>query len=172
MISGDRRDSIIVRVRVCRLLSCCLGAALLVSVGGRTLHAQTPPAGTLRCDVSGSVSFIIGSSRSLECTYQPTNGPTEFYSGRINKLGVDIGFLRSGVIIWGVLAPGIAGVSGALTGSYVGVSAEVAAGAGLGANALVSGNKIMLNPISIQGTTGINIAAGISGLTLDFVGSR
>lgn len=144
--------------------------ALAVIAMAAEAVAQTPPAGVLRCDVSGGVSFIFGSSRALECVYSPNDGrPPEFYNGRIRKFGVDVGFVRSGVIVWGVVSPGMAGRPGALAGSYGGVSADVAAGAGVGANALIGGNRIMLNPISVQGLTGLNVAAGIAGLDLEYV---
>ncbi|MGI9385240.1 MAG: DUF992 domain-containing protein [Methyloligellaceae bacterium] len=136
------------------------------------LQAQrpaSPPEGVLRCDVSGGVSFIIGSTRRLECVYSPTQGPAEFYKGRINKFGVDVGFLKAGVIVWSVLSPGVNKRRGALAGTYVGVSAQVAAVRGVGANALVAANKIMLNPLSVEGLRGVNVAAGISGLRLDYV---
>ena len=46
-------------------------------------------------------------------------------------------------------------------------------GVGLGANALVGGSSrsIALQPLSIEGTTGLNVAAGIGWLTLHFHGS-
>ena len=40
---------------------------------------------------------------------------------------------------------------------------------GVGANALVSTNKIMLNPLSVEGVKGISIAAGVTGLKLDYL---
>ena len=59
---------------------------------------------------------------------------------------------------------------GALAGSYGGATASAAAGVGVGANVLVggSGNTISLQPISIEGMTGLNIAAGVAALTLTF----
>jgi hypothetical protein len=42
--------------------------------------------------------------------------------------------------------------------------------AGVGANALVGGNDrtVALQPISIQGQAGLNLAAGVAGLELRF----
>lgn len=159
-------------MKACRIGAAAFAAAIALAAGVPSAAAQTPPEGVLRCDVSGGLSFIFGSTRKLECVYAPPQGPTEYYDGRITKFGVDIGFLRSGVIVWGVIAPGIAGRTGALGGNYVGVSAQIAAGAGVGANALISGNKIMLNPISVEGTTGLNVAAGISGLALNYISQQ
>jgi Protein of unknown function (DUF992) len=59
---------------------------------------------------------------------------------------------------------------GALTGNYVGLSADVAAGLGAGANALIGGNKVVLQPLSVSGNIGINLAAGIGDITLTYVG--
>ena len=68
---------------------------------------------------------------------------------------------------WVVFAPGSIS-PGALQGSYGGASAEVSAGLGLGANALIGGfnGSIALQPLSIQGQTGLNIAAGVASLEL------
>jgi hypothetical protein len=57
---------------------------------------------------------------------------------------------------------------GALSGTYSGVGAQATAGAGLGANVLVggTGNAFSLQPVSIQGQTGINVAAGVTTITL------
>ncbi|HEV1999308.1 MAG TPA: DUF992 domain-containing protein, partial [Xanthobacteraceae bacterium] len=49
-----------------------------------------------------------------------------------------------------------------------GASAGVAVGAGVGANALWGGsnNTIALQPISVEGSMGVGIAAGVAGLEL------
>jgi Protein of unknown function (DUF992) len=46
----------------------------------------------------------------------------------------------------------------------------VAAGLGAGANALIGGNKVVLQPLSVSGDIGINLAAGIGDITLTYVG--
>ena len=126
-------------------------------------------AGYLRCDVAGNVSFIFGSSRSLKCSYE-TSGThrVDSYTGRIKQYGIDIGYQKSGVIIWAVVAPTNDVSPGALAGDYGGITADLAAGYGVGANALVGGyqKSIALQPLSVEGIEGINIAAGIVGLTL------
>ncbi len=145
-----------------------LAAALTAFAGGAHAQAQDST-GVLRCDVSGAIGFVFGSSRELECVYSASDGRTQYYNGEISKFGIDIGFTRSGVIIWGVAAPSVNVNPGALAGTYAGVSAQAAAVRGVGANALVSTNKIMLNPLSVEGVKGINIAAGVIGLKLDYV---
>ncbi len=114
---------------------------------------------------------MFGSTRALECVYSPVGDyPSERYTGAIDKFGVDIGYVESGVIIWAVLAPTHSVSRGALSGTYVGVSADVAAGAGLGANVLIGGGEsVALQPLSVTGSKGINIAAGLSQVQLKSV---
>ena len=69
-----------------------------------------------------------------------------------------------------MLSPGLTRGPGALTGNYVGLSADVAAGLGAGANALIGGNKVVLQPLSVSGDIGINLAAGIGDFSLTYVG--
>lgn len=151
-----------------------LAAAAAVAVvagfaGGAS--AQTVQAGTLTCNVASGWGFIIGSSKDLKCTFSPgTASPVERYTGTISKFGADIGYTQSGVIVWAVFAPTNALKPGALSGSYAGATAEATVGAGLGANVLVGGgNSIALQPLSISGQEGLNVAAGIAGVTLKYV---
>ena len=126
-------------------------------------------AGFLKCNVAGNLSFIFGSSRGVSCIYDAgTVMPIDHYVGYINKYGVDIGYQMNGVMIWGVIAPGGYVGPGALAGQYGGVAAAVAVGLGVGANVLVGGsqNNIALQPLSVEGMQGLNVAAGIGVLTL------
>jgi hypothetical protein len=61
-------------------------------------------------------------------------------------------------------------VPGALSGTYTGATGSATVGVGVGANVLVggSGNSTMLQPVSIEGTTGLNVAAGIAEMTLTY----
>ena len=126
-------------------------------------------AGWLKCEVAGNVSFIFGSSRDMTCVYEPhASMRADKYIGTIKKFGVDIGYQTAGVIIWGVIAPTDDVGPGALAGNYVGVSADVAAGYGVGANALFGGssNSIVLQPLSVEGIEGLNLAGGVAMLEL------
>jgi hypothetical protein len=126
-------------------------------------------AGYLKCDVEGNVSFIFGSSRDIHCTYTPdAKGRVDRYSGTIDKYGVDIGYRENGVMLWAVIAPTSDVGPGALAGNYGGVTGSVAAVYGVGANALIGGSKdsIVLQPVSVEGIEGLNIAAGIGILKL------
>ena len=87
---------------------------------------------------------------------------------RINKYGVDIGYTKAGVLVWGVVAPTSSLKPGALEGHYAGATASATVGIGAGANVLVGGfdQSIALQPVSIEGNTGLNVAAGIGAITL------
>ena len=74
-------------------------------------------------------------------------------------------------ISWQVIASGDL-EPGSLAGNYVGGSAQATAGVGLGANVLVGGSNdsIALQPLSVQGQTGLNLAVGIGTMKLNYAG--
>jgi Protein of unknown function (DUF992) len=129
----------------------------------------TAKIGTMTCHVSSGWGFVFGSTRELRCVFAG-GGRTENYSGKISKFGVDIGYQQSGVILWAVLAPTTDLKAGALTGDYGGLTAGAAAGVGGNANVLVGGStkSISLQPISIEGDKGINLAVGIAAISLQY----
>jgi outer membrane protein OmpA-like peptidoglycan-associated protein len=124
--------------------------------------------GTLTCDVASGWGFVFGSSRDLHCVFAPDNRGTEHYTGTISKFGVDIGYTDGGVLVWGVFAPSSDLRPGALDGDYVGATANATVGIGIGANALIGGGdkSIALQPLSVEGNTGLNVAAGIGAISL------
>jgi hypothetical protein len=136
-----------------------------------TAFAQAPvAAGSLTCDVSAGFGVIIGSRRAVNCTFAPSQpGPVEFYSGTITKVGVDIGATSSGVLVWLVYAP-TSRPAGGLQGTYAGATAEATFAVGLGANVLIGGSNrtVALQPVSVQGQVGLNVAAGVAELDLRF----
>jgi hypothetical protein len=147
--------------------------ALSVAVTSASVAwAQQPThtkAGTLSCDVSAGIGLIIASKKELTCLYTPSQpgGAQEVYLGSINKFGLDIGATAGGQLAWAVYAPTSANV-GALAGSYAGATAEATVGVGLGANVLVGGSDrtVSLQPVSIQGQAGLNLAVGVADLEL------
>lgn len=145
-------------------------AALLIALAAQPSQARSGvKVGVLKCNVAGNASFVFGSSRALRCVYTPTDkGRPEYYSGRINRYGVDIGYIKEGTMLWAVFAPAKTVRAGALAGGYGGITANVAAGYGVGANALLGGSEksIALQPLSIEGVKGLNIAAGIASINL------
>ncbi len=127
-------------------------------------------AGTLTCKSKGGVGLIIGSKTTLNCAYKPAGkGAVRHYAGTVTKIGVDIGIKGPTTVIWGVLSSSVDLPEGALQGNYAGVSASAAVGIGAGANVLVGGSRdsVVLQPLSIQGQTGLSIAAGVTGLKLE-----
>jgi hypothetical protein len=151
-----------------------VGAALLGLAMCAPVHAQRPvweQSGTLNCDVSGGIGFVVGSQRQVNCLFTPSYpAPPEQYVGTITTVGLDIGFTGAGQLVWSVLQS-TTRRRGVLAGSYAGASAEATIGAGLGANVLVGGNdrSVALQPLSIQGQVGLNVAAGIAEISLQFV---
>ena len=125
--------------------------------------------GTLTCNVASGWGFVFGSSRALNCTFAAP-GRYEYYVGNISRFGVDIGYTQGGVLVWTVVAPAAALGPGALSGSYAGGTASATVGVGIGANALIGGsnNTIALQPLSIEGNRGLNVAAGVAALTLQY----
>ena len=69
---------------------------------------------------------------------------------------------------WAVFAPVERLGPGDLSGNYAGAQGSASVGVGLGANVLVGGsaNSIALQPLSLQGSTGLNVAVGLEGLEL------
>lgn len=155
-------------------LVAALALVALCAVPSRAENNMKVKAGYLTCHVASGWGFIIGSSRKLRCTYTATNHRTEHYTGSISKFGADIGYLQSAVILWAVLAPTTELGSGALSGHYAGATASVSVGVGAGANVLLGGFKksIALQPISIEGQNGLNVAAGIGALSLHYEGAE
>ncbi len=146
-------------------------AALLAMAIPSGAQADGVKIGVLTCHESSGWGFVFGSTKGLRCHFSG-NGFVEYYTGTVHKFGVDIGYTRGAVIIWDVFAPNSGMEHGALAGGYGGVQASVAIGPGAGANALVGGfrRSITLQPVSIQGETGLNVAAGIGEMTLRSAG--
>ncbi len=124
--------------------------------------------GTLACDVAPSLGLIIGSQQQMTCNFKSRAGLRESYAGTITRLGLDVGFSAGGKLLWGVYAPTKGLGKRALAGSYVGASGDISLGMGVGANALVGGSNrtIALQPLSIKGQVGANLALGVAGMAL------
>jgi hypothetical protein len=145
------------------------GAALIGAIGlAVPAQANGVKVGTLTCHQASGFGMILGSTRRVRCIF--SNGEREErYHGSITKAGVDIGFQRSGTLVWSVIAPHFDTPRGALAGHYGGITAGATVGVGLGANALVGGldRSVALQPVSVQGARGLEVAAGIGGMTLE-----
>ena len=143
--------------------------ALVVALLPNPAAAQSRVAvGVLECRAGPSTTFIVGSVRDFDCLFTPTAGPLQRYGATIQRLGLDLGWSASSTLFWNVFAPTDVIGPGALAGGYGGVSAGAAVVVGLGANAMAGGlnNSFALQPVSIEGQTGLNAFAGISTLEL------
>ena len=152
------------------LSAALLATATLGATAFIPAHADTAgvKVGVLTCNVAGGTGFIFGSSKDLACVYSPDKGPEDRYYGSVDKYGVDVGYTDSSRIVWAVFAPTTDVRQGALEGEYGGASASAAIGVGLGANVLVGGldQSFALQPLSVEGQEGLNVAVGISTITL------
>ncbi len=144
-----------------------LGAMVLAAPAEASGHSGVK-VGTLTCNVASGWGLVFGSSKDLRCVFRQNDRKAVHYSGSIAKYGVDLGYTEGGVLIWGVVAPTSDVRPGALNGDYVGVSASATAGVGVGANVLVGGfdKSIDLQPLSVSGNRGLNVAAGIGSISL------
>ncbi|MHB2169106.1 DUF992 domain-containing protein [Alsobacter sp. R-9] len=146
-------------------------AGVLVCAGAASAQTSVR-VGTLTCDVSRGVGLFVVQKQTLTCQFKPDNGSTpDAYTGKIVEYGVAIGEVGSGHLIWGVIAPAQGIPKGALAGTYAGVGAQASAGAGAGVNVLVggTGRAFSLQPLSVEGQTGVNIAGGITTVTLEAI---
>src|SRR4029077_4944230 len=133
---------------------------------GATCERNCSKSRELRRDAARS--YIIGSKKLLTCSFSPEGaGRREDYDGSITKFGLDLAPTRGGFRVWSVFTTTVAG-PGFLAGDYVGASGEVTVPAWLGANVLVGGSNrtVALQPISLGGQTGLNVAIGVAALHL------
>src|ERR1700742_5167319 len=145
-----------------------IAAALLAS----TARAQAPVSrvqvGVLECRGGASIGFIVGSVTNLGCVLRVEGVPEDRYIATIRKVGLDLGITQDTALAWGVFAPVARLAPGDLTGTYAGAQGSAALGVGVGGNVLVGGSNdtIALQPLSVQGSVGINVAAGLESLEL------
>lgn len=135
--------------------------------------AQTPSGtkvGTLTCRMGPSIGLIFGSRQRMACRFMPSGSayPAESYVGIMSTVGLDVGITAGGALAWGVFAPTAGPKRGALAGTYAGASGAIGVGVGVGANMLFggTGRSIALQPLSLEGSVGINLSLGVSSFTL------
>lgn len=124
--------------------------------------------GMLECRVQEGWGHVIASNRDMDCVFKPVDGGAEHYTGELSRYGIDVGYTSDATLIWGVVAPSSDMATGALEGDYGGASAQATVGVGLGANVLIGGldRSIALQPVSVEGNTGLAVAAGVGVITL------
>jgi hypothetical protein len=152
-------------------------SAATVALCAASLSPTTPAladvsvtAGLLNCNVGSGWGWVLGSSRNLSCVYSPTGGVPQRYVGQIKKFGVDIGYLSAATMKWAVLAPTTDPSPGALTGDYLGATAAVSLYYGAGANVLFGGfdRSVALQPVSVEGNQGLDVAGGVGAVNLAY----
>jgi hypothetical protein len=130
-----------------------------------------PPmrAGILECQGGQNVGFVVGSATSLECVFQSEGRRPEPYLATVHRFGLDLGVTEQTRLTWAVNAPTGRVGRGDLAGNYGGIGANASVGVGGGGNFLVGGpqNVYALQPISVQGQTGLNVAAGVANIELE-----
>jgi Protein of unknown function (DUF992) len=152
------------------ILAGVVATTLIASVAGA--NAQQPmqrvQVGVLECRGGASVGFIVGSVTNLGCVLHAEGVPEDRYVATIRKVGIDLGITEESALAWAVYAPVARLGPGALSGDYAGAQGSATLGVGLGGNVLVGGsaNSIALQPLSVQGQTGLNVAAGLESLEL------
>jgi Protein of unknown function (DUF992) len=141
--------------------------ALLALTGAAQSNVQV---GSLECRTGPRVGLVVGSVHWMQCVFKSNQGAPQRYIARQRRIGLDLGITAGGVSAWAVFAPSNSVAPGGLAGRYGGVSGDVALGLGVGAKALVGGSKhsIALQPFSVEGQVGVAVAAGITGLTLQY----
>lgn len=141
--------------------------ALVASVA--TANAQERlQVGSLECSGGPNVGYVVGSSTQLQCVFKSADRRPEPYVATVQRIGVDLGFTQNTGFAWAVYAPTRQIGHGDLSGNYGGVGANASVGVGFGGNLLVGGsqNAFALQPLSLQGQTGFNVAAGIADVQL------
>ncbi len=150
-------------------LAAALMATSMFALAPQTQAAQSGVrVGTLTCHVKGGWGHLVASNRQMNCLYEPYHRRAERYTGTLSRYGVDVGRTNNGTLIWAVVAPTSNVGRTALEGNYGGVSANATVGIGVGANVLVGGldRSIALQPLSVEGNSGLALAAGVGVMRL------
>jgi uncharacterized protein DUF992 len=152
-----------------RLSTLSIAIAALVAPIASANAVPAVRAGILECHGGQNVGYIVGSTASLECVFQSEGRRPEPYVATVRRFGLDLGITDQTRLTWAVNAPTGRVGRGELAGNYGGVGANASVGIGFGGNFLVGGpeNAYALQPISVQGQTGLNVTAGVASIELE-----
>jgi hypothetical protein len=158
-------------------LSTLFGVAfttLVASFATANAQQQRMQIGVLECEGGQNVGFVVGSATSLQCVFQGEGRRPEAYIANVQRFGVDLGFTQQTRFSWAAYGPTNRIGRGGLAGRYGGLGANASVGVGFGGNFLLGGpaNSYALQPISVQGQTGLNVAAGVADIELVPVSPR
>ena len=147
-----------------------MAAAALLWLQAPAAAQPGAPSGRLSCHLSAGAGRAITSQRPTECRFTPRRGPVQRYNAVVRDFGIDLGSIRGTTMSWRVYGLYARAPLGALSGRYV----RTTAAAGSGGNLLVGGrqNEVTLQPLSLQGARGVNIAIGVTGLELTLIHPR
>jgi hypothetical protein len=126
-------------------------------------------AGMLTCHSAHPSNFVVLSAQTFDCVFAPASGGrAQRYEATIHRFGAQIGVSEEASLGWAVFAATPRLRPGALAGGYGGVSAGATVGIGGNANGLVGGldNSFALQPVSLEGQTGLNVVATVTSLEL------
>ena len=153
-----------------RLSILVAAAAAAILAMPSTAQAQRVRAGVLTCNLDPTIGLIVGSQQQASCVFDPSRpgAPNERYSATLSRIGLDLGVRAGGVLVWGVFAATSKLPPRTLAGTYVGAAGDASIGVGAGANVLVGGSNrsVSLQPLSLSGELGVNLALGVAGLRL------
>lgn len=157
------------------LLLAMIGVSALLCAAASSSRAEPFRVGRLLCASTPRVGLVLGSAQELRCVFHAANPSRQYiYEGRIRRVGLELGVTSAGTLSWAVFARNSRIGPGTLRGNYVGASGNIALGPGLGANVLIGGSRrtVVLQPLSIERSIGLNLAAGVTNLTLGPRGTR
>ncbi|WP_315744074.1 MULTISPECIES: DUF992 domain-containing protein [unclassified Bradyrhizobium] len=119
--------------------------------------------GILECEGHRHPGYFVTSSARLRCLFRSQGYRPERYAARLRRFGIDLGVTARTRLAWAVTAPVNEFGRSELRGRYGGFTANGSAGVGFGGNFLWGGpdRAAALQPISLQGQIGLNIAAGV-----------
>jgi hypothetical protein len=132
-------------------------------------QTQRVRVGGLTCNAGPRAGLMLGSRRDLQCIFRSDEtGQRYAYAGKIRRIGLDVGITRGRQLFWAVFAPATNVRRQTLRGRYRGASGNFAFGIGVGANVLIGGSRraISLQPLLIESQIGINLALGVTDLSL------
>ena len=155
-------------MRLSSLLGVAFAALVASAATASAQQQQGVRIGVLECRGGQNVGMVITSSTTLECMFNGGGRRPEPYLAHVTRIGVDLGVTENTTLAWAVHAPTQRVGRGDLAGNYGGVGGNVSFGIGGGGNLLIGGsqNSFALQPLSLQGQTGVNVAGGVVGLDL------
>jgi Protein of unknown function (DUF992) len=125
--------------------------------------------GTLTCRLTGVENDIVYTDQKFACSFEPSSGKVESYIGQIKEVGLDLSVTKDYTMTWYVVTAATNTYKpGDMAGTYVGASADVAAGSGYGADYLVGGfnNQLALQPWAGGEESGTGVSVGIESFEL------